>query len=133
MGSCQLGHTADGGVSAAEALDELTQLTALTKLVVSNCKVDGPVPPGVWTLTQLCHLDVSSSWEQQQLPEHITCLKQLTYLGLSGTGLQELPADLGTWLPQLVECVMMWHQGDSDPAHLTRLTSLNASCCQSAA
>jgi hypothetical protein len=121
----------DGGAQVAlpAALYDLAQLKALTKLVVSNCDVYGPVPPGVWTLTQLRHLELSSSWEQQQLPEEISCLKQLTYLGLSSSGLRELPADLGTWLPQLEVLVVPGTQVAGVPPNLTRLTKLDVKGC----
>jgi Leucine-rich repeat (LRR) protein len=119
----------DADDELAAAFEDLTQLTALTKLVVEETGLDEPVPPGVWTLTQLRHLDFSISCKQQQLPEDISCLKQLTYLGLSRSGLQELPAELGTWLPQLEVLVVEGTRVTGVPPNLSRLTKLDVSGC----
>jgi Leucine-rich repeat (LRR) protein len=87
-------------------LEELVGLTALTKLVMGE--VDGddgendlPVPPVVWELTWLQHLDLSDWLLLEGLPHGISNLQRLTHLNLSNSDVVELPSQLSTWLPKL--------------------------------
>jgi hypothetical protein len=90
--------------------EELTQATALTKLVLGykwggcfdeeGTTEEEVVPPVVWELTQLRHLDISH-WRIEQLPESVSTLRHLTYLNVRGTGMWELPSELSSWTPQL--------------------------------
>jgi Leucine-rich repeat (LRR) protein len=112
--------------------DGLTQATCLTKLVLGYNWGGGwwgddseeVVPPVVWELTQLLHLDIHN-WRLEQTPEQVSTLKQLTHLSVKGTGLGLLPSDLGTLLPQLQVLDVSMTEVEAIP-ELPRLTCLYA-------
>jgi hypothetical protein len=84
----------------------LTQLRGLTKLVLDGCKMDGEVAPVVWQLTQLRHLVLEAIQGLDGpilLSDEISSLRHPTSLSLQFTWVEEVPADLGHWLPQLQE------------------------------
>jgi Leucine-rich repeat (LRR) protein len=109
---------------------ELTDhLAALTKLAVQGCPLEDMLDPGVCMLTQLRHLYLAGSWDLEELPSEVSSLRHLTLLDVSDTRLQELPAELGTWMPQLEVLVIAHSRMSVLPDHLDRLTSLDAESC----
>jgi hypothetical protein len=107
---------------------QLQQLKGLTQLVLHDGVVWGmrpcQVPAGVWVLTQLCHLALDYS-SVCVLPQEVSALKALTCLDLSNTCVQELPAELGSWLPQLEVLLLRWDHNGIIPQGLDRLTCLS--------
>jgi Leucine-rich repeat (LRR) protein len=103
-------------------------LTTLTRLVVWDCYM-AAVPPGVCHFTTLRHLSLGTEYGKLRggLPSSMSSLQQLQRLDLRGRHLIELPADLGTWLPQLEELDVCGTSVSDLPRSLTRLTRLAAS------
>jgi Leucine-rich repeat (LRR) protein len=129
------------GERVAEQLPHLKAMTQLIMVGVVGYKLplDGPVPAGVWQLTQLQHLNITHCWEMEALPDAISSLRQLTQLSLANTGIAELPHQLGVWMPQLQGlCVTSSGyslglgptQVSSIPLGLSRLTHLDITRCR---
>jgi Leucine-rich repeat (LRR) protein len=106
--------------------EDLSQLTALSKLELCRIRLR-EVPEAVWRLTQLRHLSLGGNDDLRYIPDDISRLCQLQQLGLSSTGVEELPEELGTWLPQLVGLDIDHTNVEAVPLTLTRLTELCAS------
>jgi Leucine-rich repeat (LRR) protein len=122
------------GVRKGRALSRLLlQLTSLTRFEVLGARgvglLDGQVPPGVWGLAQLRALDLNRSWQFLELPSGISSLRQLTFLGVTGSRLQELPHQLGAWLPQLQVREADDTALEAIPHGLSRLTRLHVNRC----
>jgi Leucine-rich repeat (LRR) protein len=125
--NCAVGYGA-GHSTATPLPPDLTCLTALTRLVVWGTDTDA-VPPVVWRLTTLHHLSLGHRYGGADgvLPNSISSLQQLRRLELNMAPLSQLPADLGTWLPQLLELDVSGTRVSDLPRSLTRLTRLAAS------
>jgi hypothetical protein len=113
----------------------LQQLTSLTKLAVHGAQMSivglgGRVLPEVWGLSELRELDLDNSWWLLEVPSQISSLRHLTFLGIKGTLTDELPHQLGVWLPQL-ECLVA--DGNRTlaaiPHSLSRLSRLSVGRC----
>jgi hypothetical protein len=150
--AAQLTHLSLSCAAAGEVdLDCLTACRGLQQLVVKNCDADRPmqlpadlsrvttltslelpwwhlpeVAPVVWTLTQLRQLSLPSNNLVGRIPSDISCLRQLQQLDISAGYVEELPQQLGAWLPQL-EGLEVGSTGIATlPPGLTRLTRLGA-------
>jgi hypothetical protein len=104
----------------------LPSCTALTKLVLDSCGVEEDMLCAVCVATQLRHLDVGRNHWLLVLPPALSSLQHLTFLDINGTGVVELPQQLGKWLPQLQVLGMEDTKVAAIPSSLQRLTSLRA-------
>jgi hypothetical protein len=102
--------------------EHLLHRSALTKLVLVRCFAEWDVLPVVSVATQLRHLDLRDTG----LPDDLSSLQQLTFLDISGTGVKELPQQLGEWLPQLQVLGVEETEVAAIPQGLQRLTGLRA-------
>jgi hypothetical protein len=100
--------------------------SALTKLVLDSCHVVEPELHAVCMATQLRHLDLRNNQRLVALPAELSSLQQLTFLDISGTGVEELPQQLGKWMPQLQELCMERTNVAAIPQGLRQLTCLRA-------
>jgi hypothetical protein len=106
--------------------EHLEHLTALTKLVLKGCLL-GELPDSLWSLKGLRHLSLMDDDIAGEIPSDISRLRQLQLLHLEHSGVQELPRDLGTWLPELTDLNISATAIRTVPTGLTRLTRLVAS------
>jgi Leucine-rich repeat (LRR) protein len=104
---------------------DLTRLTGLTQLGLRSWEW-ALVPLVVWDLTTLHTLHVDLLYDNVRVPSSISNLQQLRALSMRLTGMEELPADLGTWLPHLEELDVSLNPIQALPLGLTRLTRLVA-------
>jgi hypothetical protein len=106
---------------------QLTQLSALTKLVLSYNQGNRAVPPVVWEMQQLRHLDLWGDWCAEELPGEVSSLQQLTFLRCYSEHARRLPGNMHAWPPRLqgldVGPMTEAKFSADDLAHLTRLTS----------
>jgi hypothetical protein len=111
-----------------ELPQELSNLTALTKLVLREAPFT-ELPAVVCSLKQLRTLNLCTCRNLSEIPSSISQLQQLQELDVSHTRMEQLPEELGTWLPQL-EGLEVGVEGLPPPAlpaipkSLTRLTRL---------
>jgi hypothetical protein len=89
------------GAGSTVPPEHLLRSSAFTKLVLDSCYIAQDVLPAVCVATQLRHLDLRNNADLVALPAELSSLKQLTLLDISGTGVEELPQQLGKWMPQL--------------------------------
>jgi hypothetical protein len=89
------------GAGSTVPPEHLLRSSAFTKLVLDNCYMAEDVLPAVCVATQLRHLDLRNNQRLVELPAELSSLQQLTFLDISGTGVEELPQQLGKWMPQL--------------------------------
>jgi Leucine-rich repeat (LRR) protein len=103
---------------------DLSRLTAVTSLGVLWW-AQPELPHVVWRLTQLRHLSLQrSNVPGSHLPSDISRLRQLQQLDLGNTNVQELPQELGAWLPQLEGLDIGGTYVGELPQGLTSLTCL---------
>jgi Leucine-rich repeat (LRR) protein len=102
---------------------DATRLSALTYLRLFG----DVVPPVVWELTTLRRLELCGGEGAWDIPDSLSNLRQLRVLRISGEATEELPAELGTWLPHLEELLVSDTAIRSLPPGLTRVTYLSAS------
>jgi Leucine-rich repeat (LRR) protein len=107
----------------AESLATLRTLSALTCLEVGGWSED--VAAAVCALTGLRDLSLQSEEEEPvELPSSMSSLQQLSSLDLCSCRLNELPGELGVWLPRLEQLALEQCPLADVPASLTALTSL---------
>ncbi|KAI4304436.1 hypothetical protein MLD38_039946 [Melastoma candidum] len=70
-------------VTPAQQFPDVTNMTALVKLVLRNCNLSGAIPQDIWTMTYLQVLDVSFNNLVGQIPATITA-KTLRFIFLTG-------------------------------------------------
>ncbi|MBD2704295.1 leucine-rich repeat domain-containing protein [Spirosoma sp. BT702] len=91
-------------VSAGEFLDQICQMSWLTKLNLSHGHLSH-VPHAIRNLTLLTHLDLSEN-QLSTLPDSFTQLKSLTYLNLHFAGYNfSATPELISWLKGIEEVV----------------------------
>jgi hypothetical protein len=116
----------DMGADGLVPIQHLQHNRALTKLVLDDCGVEEPLLRAVCVLTQLRHLDLRDNYRLVVLPPDLSSLQQLTFLDISGTRVEELPQQLGKWLPQLQVLGVDKTQVAAIPQGLQHLTCLRA-------
>jgi hypothetical protein len=109
--------------------EQLLHNSALTKLVLDTYGVDQPLLCSLCVATQLRHLDLQRCHADRALlvlPPDLSSLQQLTCLDVSGRRVEELPQQLGQWLPQLQVLGVENTKVAAIPTGLQRLTCLRA-------
>ncbi|KAL3505007.1 hypothetical protein ACH5RR_034848 [Cinchona calisaya] len=101
--------------------------TKLNVLYMSNCNIEGRIPPGIGKLTELRNLELSSNYISGEIPVEITKLTNLWQLELFDNQLTgKLPVGFGNLTNlQRFDASKNHLTGDlSEIRHLTKLTSL---------
>lgn len=62
--------------------EELTKLTKLNWLYLTNCSIGGKIPPGIGNLTELNNLELASNYLSGEIPPEISKLRKLWQLEL---------------------------------------------------
>jgi hypothetical protein len=109
-----------GAADGLQAFQQLMHSSALTKLELGL--VGASLLPAVSVATQLRHLDLGGAG----VPADLSSLQQLTFLDISGTDVEELPQQLGEWMPQLQVLGVAGTEVAAIPQGLQRLTGLRA-------
>ncbi|XP_027148879.1 receptor-like protein kinase 7 [Coffea eugenioides] len=105
----------------------VVKLNKLNVLYLSNCSIDGKIPPGIGKLTELRNLELSQNYLSGEIPVDITKLQNLWQLELYGNELTgPLPVGFGNLSNlQRFDASSNHLSGDlSEIRFLTKLTSL---------